>query len=292
MSARDIILRSGTSELTPPAQARHAVDKVAKLFDATLCTGCKGCQVACSEWNDLRAEVGTFQGSYQNPMNLSSECWTLMQFHEVMDDNKFHWNFTHTACMHCDEPSCLMACSTEGAIFQRADGTVDFDADKCIGCGYCTTACPFSVPKLSPKDHKAYKCTMCSDRLAAGLEPSCVKTCVTGALKFGTREDMLFLAEQRVAQLHANGKTKAGIYNPAGVGGTGMVMILEDITNPEAYGMPKDPVVSTPNTLKQDWLKPLGTAGIIGMAGLALVHRIAVGRNRVQEDEQNNDSEE
>ena len=284
MSARDIIMRSGTSGLTPAAQARHAVKEVAKLFDATKCTGCKGCQVACSEWNDLRAPVGTFQGSYQNPMELSSECWTLMQFHEVVRDDKFNWNFTHTACMHCGEPSCLLACSTAGAIIKRADGTVDFDADKCIGCGYCVTACPFNVPKLSPKDHKAYKCTMCADRLAAGMEPSCVKTCVTGALKFGNKEEMLYAAVERVKQLHAEGHTKAGIYDPEGVNGTGMIMILKDINHPEDYGMPKDPQVSTPNTIKDDWVKPLGAIGILGLAGVALAHRIAVGRNTVEED--------
>lgn len=261
MSDSNIIMASGTSDLTPPSQARMATEHVAKLFDATRCTGCKGCQVACSEWNNLRADVGTFEGSYQNPMELSSECWTLMQYHEVLENNRLFWQFTHTACMHCGNPSCLQTCPSTGAIIKRVDGTVDYVADKCIGCGECVTACPFNVPKLSPVDGKAYKCTMCADRLAVGQEPSCVKTCPTGALNFGTREDMLFRAEQRVKELHAEGHTKAGIYNPDGVNGTGMILVLRDITDPESYGMPKDPKVSVPTTIKQDWVKPIGAAG-------------------------------
>jgi len=113
MASQDIIRISGTTDITPASQARiGAVQQVTKLFDATKCTGCKACQVACSEWNDLREDVGTFQGSYQNPMTLSPESWNIMQYHEVMDNNKLRWQFTHTACMHCADPACLKACST------------------------------------------------------------------------------------------------------------------------------------------------------------------------------------
>ena len=286
MATQDIIRRSGTSEATPAAQARvGGVKQVAKLFDATKCNGCKACQVACSEWNDLREEVGSFQGTYQNPASLSPECWTLMKYNEVEADGKLHWQFTHSACMHCADPACLKACSTSGAIVQHANGTVDFDSDKCVGCGYCASACPFDIPKINPVDNKAYKCTLCSDRTAVGLEPSCVKTCTTGALRFGTREDMLFYAEKRVAELKDRGFTNAGIYNPEGVGGTGMVMILRDINDPESYDMPKDPQIKASTELWQDVLKPLGTAGILATAGVALLHRITVGRNIVEEDQ-------
>lgn len=286
MASQDIIRRSGTADITPAAHARiGAVQHVTKLFDATKCTGCKACQVACSEWNDLREDVGTFQGSYQNPMTLSPDSWNIMQYHEVVDDNKLRWQFTHTACMHCADPACLKACSTAGAIVQHANGTVDFDSDKCIGCGYCASACPFNVPKVSAKDNKAYKCTLCSDRLAVGLEPSCVKTCTTGALRFGTREDMLFYAEKRVAQLKERGYANAGLYNPEGVGGSHYMMILHNINKPETYGMPIEPRVPIATEIRQDWLKPLGAAGLLATAGIALLHRITVGRNIVEEDQ-------
>lgn len=293
MSAQDIILSSGTSKLAPAAQVRKKLSKVAKLFDATKCNGCKACQVSCSEWNDLRAPIGEFTGSYQNPADLSSECWTLMKFNEVIDEkDKLRWQFTHTACMHCDDPACLTACSTKDAIVQHANGIVDFDSDKCIGCGYCVTACPFDVPKLDSVDQKAYKCTMCSDRLQVGLEPSCVKSCTTGALKFGTREDMLFIADLRIKQLREKGFTKAGLYNPQGVGGTGMMMILHDIDDPQSYGLPGDPKTSLPIKLWQDVVKPLGAAGIIATVAVACLHRITVGRNIVDEtDDQDEPTE-
>ncbi|USD37498.1 MULTISPECIES: formate dehydrogenase subunit beta [Ferrimonas] len=290
MASQDIIRRSGTTDVTPAAKGRNARQTVAKLFDATKCNGCKACQVSCSEWNDLREEVGSFQGSYQNPMSLSGQCWTLMQFNEVMDNNKLRWQFTHTACMHCADPACLKACSTAGAIVQHANGMVNFDSDKCIGCGYCTSACPFGVPKLDPKDNKAYKCTLCADRLQVGQEPSCVKSCTTGALRFGTREDMLFQAEKRVEELRAKGFPKAGLYNPDGVGGTGMMMILHDITNPGSYNLPENPTTPAAVNLKQDWLKPLGTAGILATVAVAALHKITVGRNVVEEDESGHDS--
>lgn len=285
MSAQDIILSSGTSSMAPAAQVRRKVAKMAKLFDATKCNGCKACQVACSEWNDLRAPVGEFTGSYQNPADLSSECWTLMKYNEFKQDNKLHWQFTHSACMHCDDPACLTACSTKGAIVKRSNGTVDFDSDKCVGCGYCVSACPFNIPRIDPVDQKAYKCTLCSDRTQIGLEPACVKTCITGALKFGTREDMLFYADLRVKQLKERGYANAGLYNPQGVGGTGMMMILHDVNKPESYGLPADPKTSLPTTLWQDVVKPLGTAGIVATAAVAILHRITVGRNIVEEDE-------
>ena len=286
MATQDIIQRSGTSQATPPAQARvGGVKQIAKLFDATKCNGCKACQVACSEWNDLREEVGSFQGTYQNPASLSPECWTLMKYNEIEDQGKLRWQFTHSACMHCADPACLKACSTSGAIVQHANGTVDFDSDKCIGCGYCASACPFDIPKISAVDNKAYKCTMCSDRLAVGLEPSCVKSCTTGALRFGTREDMLFSSEKRVNELKERGFAKAGLYNPEGVGGTGMLMILHDVTQPETYEMPKDPQIPLSVTLWQDWVKPLGTVGLLATAAVACLHKITVGRNIVEEDQ-------
>ena len=126
---------------------------------------------------------------------------------------------------------------------------------------------------------------MCSDRIQVGQEPSCVKSCITGALKYGTREDMLFIADLRIKELHKRGFTKAGLYNPEGVGGTGMIMILNDISQPQNYGLPADPKTSVPIKLWQDVVKPLGAAGIIATVAVACLHRITVGRNIVEEDE-------
>ena len=103
--------------------------------------------------------------------------------------------------MHCEDPGCLKACPSPGAIVQYANGIVDFHEENCIGCGYCVTGCPFDIPRISKKDHKAYKCTLCSDRVAVGLEPACIKACPTGALVFGTKEDMQQHAAERVEDL-------------------------------------------------------------------------------------------
>ena len=92
--------------------------------------------------------------------------------------------------MHCEDPGCLKACPAPGAIVQYANGIVDFVSDNCIGCGYCVKGCPFDIPRISPEDHKSYKCTLCSDRVGVGLEPACVKACPTGAIMFGSKTDM------------------------------------------------------------------------------------------------------
>ena len=116
--------------------------------------------------------------------------------------------------MHCQDPGCLKACPSPGAIVQYSNGIVDFQEENCIGCGYCVTGCPFDMPRISKKDHKAYKCTLCSDRVAVGLEPACIKACPTGALVFGTKEDMKEHAAERVEDLKSRGFEHAGLYDP------------------------------------------------------------------------------
>src|SRR5258705_11014274 len=146
-------------------------------------------------------------------------------------------------CMHCAEPGCLAACPSDGAIIQYANGIVDFQQEKCIGCGYCITGFPFNIPKFNKETKRVYKCTLCTDRVSQGLEPACIKSCPTGCLHFGSKDDMKFLAEQRAKQLrnHYN-FPNAGVYDPPGVGGTGVIYVLHDATQPELYGgLPKDP---------------------------------------------------
>ena len=171
--------------------------------------------------------------------------------------------------MHCADPGCLKACPSPGAIVQYANGIVDFHEEHCIGCGYCIAGCPFDVPRLSKRDHKAYKCTLCSDRVAVGLEPACVKTCPTGAITFGTKERMTHDALERVADLKSRGFEQAGLYDPAGVGGTHVMYVLHHADQPGLYsGLPAEPRVSTVVRLWKGATKPLAL-GAIAVAALA-----------------------
>ena len=147
--------------------------------------------------------------------------------------------------MHCEDPGCLKACPSPGAIVQYANGIVDFQEENCIGCGYCVTGCPFDIPRISKRDHKAYKCTLCSDRVAVGLEPACIKACPTGAIVFGTKEDMQQHAAERIEDLKSRGFEQAGLYDPAGVGGTHVMYVLHHADQPELYsGLPQNPQIS------------------------------------------------
>lgn len=167
-------------------------------------------------------------------------------------------------CMHCEDPGCLKACPSAGAIIQYANGIVDFQSENCIGCGYCIAGCPFNIPRLNKEDNRVYKCTLCVDRVSVGQEPACVKTCPTGAIHFGTKKEMLELAEQRVAKLKARGYEHAGVYNPEGVGGTHVMYVLHHADQPELYhGLPKDPKIDTSVSLWKGALKPLAAAGFI-----------------------------
>ena len=144
--------------------------------------------------------------------------------------------------MHCADPGCLKACPAPGAIIQYANGIVDFHQENCIGCGYCVTGCPFNIPRISQEDSKAYKCTLCSDRVAVGQAPACAKACPTGAIQFGTKEQMKDYADKRIADLKSRGFEKAGLYDPPGVGGTHVMYVLHHADQPELYsGLPDDP---------------------------------------------------
>ena len=203
----------------PRPQVRTSAPQVAKLIDESKCIGCKACQVACMNWNDLRDEVGTNIGVYDNPSDLTPTSWTVMKFFEVEpEDGSLEWLIRKDGCMHCEDPGCLKACPAPGAIVKYSNGIVDFISENCIGCGYCVKGCPFDVPRISQKDNKAYKCTLCSDRVGVGLEPACVKTCPTGAIGFGTKDDMVAYGEKRAGELQERGFKNAGLYNPARCG--------------------------------------------------------------------------
>ena len=198
----------------------RALPVVSKLIDTSTCIGCKACEVSCAEWNDLPAVKTVQTGSYQTMPETHASFWNLIKFREQEHEGGFAWLFRKDQCMHCADPGCLTSCPAPGAIVQYANGIVDVDADKCIGCGYCSTGCPFSIPKFHEATAKMQKCTLCVDRSRLGLEPACVKSCPTGCLHFGTKEDMLLLATARVAQLKKGDFKNAALYDPPGVGGT------------------------------------------------------------------------
>ncbi len=285
MASQDIIARSATT--TPMPQVRQ-VGEVAKLIDTSKCIGCKACQVACSEWNDLRDEVGTNAGVYDNPNDLSADSWTLMRFAEYENPGtgNLEWLIRKDGCMHCAEPGCLAACPSPGAIVKYANGIVDFNQDKCIGCGYCITGCPFDVPRISQKDHKAYKCTLCSDRVAVGLEPACVKTCPTGAIVFGSKADMQEHAAGRIADLKERGFDQAGLYDPDGVGGTHVMYVLHHADQPSLYaGLPDAPAISPMVSLWKGLTKPLALLAMGATVLAGFFHYVRVGPNKVDEEE-------
>jgi formate dehydrogenase iron-sulfur subunit len=276
LQSLDIVSRSSTTTLSPGVRETQ---KVAKLIDVSKCIGCKACQVACMEWNDLRDEIGTNHGVYDNPLDLTDKSWTVMRFSEVeVEQGKLEWLIRKDGCMHCADPGCLKACPAPGAIVQYSNGIVDFHEENCIGCGYCITGCPFNIPRISKKDSKAYKCTLCSDRVSVGMEPACVKTCPTGALVFGSKEDMIQHAEERIVDLKSRGYQNAGLYDPPGVGGTHVMYVLQHADQPELYhGLPKDPQISLLVELWKGVLKPIMSMGL-GLAALTgFFHYVTVG---------------
>ncbi|MBY0504180.1 MAG: formate dehydrogenase subunit beta [Bryobacteraceae bacterium] len=241
---------------------------VVKLIDTTLCIGCKACEVACQEWNDQEFTLGTFGGTYQTMPDLAPNFWNLIKFNERETDGGLSWLMSKYQCMHCGDPGCLRACPAPGAIVQAKNGIVDFVSDHCIGCGYCITGCPFDVPRLLPESKKVYKCTLCSDRVAVGLEPACIKSCPTNCLTFGERTEMLRVAETRAGVLKQDGHAQAGVYNPVGVGGTNVLYVLKDASDPAAYGLPADPTIPLSVRLWKGPVKWLGTmlfaGGVLG----------------------------
>ncbi len=257
---------------TVPGLGTQRDEPVCKLIDTTTCIGCKACEVACVEWNDLPFQPTTFDNTYQTMPDTDWAYWNLIKFNEHQTgDGQISWLMRKHQCMHCADPGCLRACPADGAIVQYANGIVDFQQENCIGCQYCVSGCPFNIPKFNHTTKKVYKCTLCSDRVSQGLEPACIKACPTGCLHFGTKEDMKMLAERRVAQLKQHyGVQKAGIYDPPSVSGTHVVYVLADATKPELYGeLPANPIIPLSFTVWKDYLKPTGLA--VAMLGFVAV---------------------
>ncbi|HEX5733932.1 MAG TPA: formate dehydrogenase subunit beta [Blastocatellia bacterium] len=264
---------SGHAGPAPGRGARRELE-VAKLVDVTTCIGCKACEVACVEWNDHPFRETVFDNTYQTMPTTEWNYYNLIKFTEHQrDDGSLMWLMRKDQCMHCADPGCLRACPADGAIVQYTNGIVDFQQENCIGCQYCVSGCPFDIPKFNQITKKVYKCTLCSDRVGAGLEPACIKACPTGCLHFGTKQEMLELANTRAAQLRDDSLfplPNAGVYDPQSIGGTHVLYVLHDITRPELYGgLPANPQIPVSYTFWKYIAKPIGLA--LALLGLLAV---------------------
>ncbi len=239
-----------------------------KLIDTTKCMGCRGCQVACKQWNGLPAEESTFTGHYENPVRYSANTWTRIVFreHENKDTGDVKWLFSKQGCMHCTEAACEKVCPA-GAISHTDSGAVTIDRKKCIGCNYCVASCTFNVMAFNQKENVPQKCTLCDDRQHAGLTPACAKACPTGAIKFGDRPELAAYAHHRVSALLSEGKKDAHIYGLNELEGMGVFYILAD--KPEAYSLPAKPQVSLSAHIWNAVFRPLRVLVVLGI-GFAL----------------------
>ena len=242
--------------------------------DTTVCIGCKACEVACKEWNQLPDDGLFFTGmSYDNTVDLGASTWRHVSFIERpmalggQDSGlgDFSWLLMSDVCKHCQRAGCLEACPT-GAIVRTEFDSVYVQPDICNGCGYCISACPFGVIDRRDDDGRAWKCTLCYDRLSDGTAPACAKACPTESIVFGDLDELKGRAQQRVEELHARGLEEAYLYgvdeaNQPGTQGLNAFFLLVD--QPEVYNLPPDPVVPTARAA-ESW-----RAAAIAAVGLA-----------------------
>jgi formate dehydrogenase iron-sulfur subunit len=247
--------------------------RVGFFTDTSICIGCKACEVACKEWNEVPEDGLNFLGtSYDNTGGLGADSWRHVAFVEQRTASGdgvdgVRWLMSSDVCKHCTHAACLDVCPT-GSLFRTEFDTVVVQSDICNGCGYCVSACPFGVIDKREGDGRAWKCTLCYDRLKAGREPACATACPTGSIQFGLLDDLRERAAARVDSLHAAGVADARLYghDPAdGVGGAGAFFLLLD--DPEVYGLPPDPVVTT-RDLPAMWRSAAGAAVALA-AGIA-----------------------
>jgi formate dehydrogenase iron-sulfur subunit len=242
------------------------------LTDTTLCIGCKACEVACKQWNQLPDDGYKLTGmSYDNTAALGASTWRHVLFNEKPQAGGVAWKMMSDVCKHCERAGCLEACPT-GAIIRTEHGSVIVQDDICNGCGYCVPACPFGVVAKSEEDGRAHKCTLCFDRLQGGLEPACAKACPTDSILFGDLDDLRERADKRATLLRERG-VEARLYGhdalaQPGTGGLHAFFLLGD--EPEAYNLPPQPVVPTKG-VGRSWLA--AAAGAVGLLALALLEK-------------------
>jgi formate dehydrogenase iron-sulfur subunit len=236
----------------PESYAGEAQPRMGFFTDTSLCIGCKACEVACKEWNQLPVDDFGFKGqSYDNTGGLSADTWRHVAFIEQQkpvqteDGDGLRWLMSSDVCKHCTTAPCLDVCPT-GALFRTEFGTVVVQDDVCNGCGMCVPACPFGVIERREEDGRAWKCTLCYDRLKDGMEPACAKACPTDSIQFGPLDELRIHASGRLEEVKAAGEPDARLYleDPGdGMHGGGAFFLLLD--EPEVYGLPPDPVAPT-----------------------------------------------
>jgi formate dehydrogenase iron-sulfur subunit len=314
-AAHDPAARSGWDDHPP---------RMGFFTDTSVCIGCKACEVACKEWNNVPDDGLDFLAtSYDNTGALGADTWRHVAFieqhvrggsappdtppkangHEAASSagsappdsppqgreaassaaasssqpaNEVRWLMSSDVCKHCTMAGCLEVCPT-GALFRTEFGTVVVQEDVCNGCGYCVPACPFGVIDQRPDDGRVWKCTLCYDRIGAGMEPACAQACPTKSIQFGPLDELRASAGDRVTNLRAAGRTEAQLYGAGdgdGVGGLGAFFLLLD--DPEVYGLPPDPVVPT-RDLGAMW-GAAAAAAVTLVAGV--VGAVAGGRGR------------
>ncbi|NLD54821.1 MAG: 4Fe-4S dicluster domain-containing protein [Burkholderiaceae bacterium] len=239
--------------------------------DASLCIGCKACEVACKQWNGLPADGMEWSGkSYDNTVHLSATTWRHVSFTEqALPDGGVKWMFNSDVCKHCTAAPCQEACPT-GALIYNEFGNVYVQQDVCNGCGYCVSACPFGVIGRSDVDGLAHKCTLCYDRQKDGQTPACAKACPTDSIQFGPVSELKDRARARVDELRANGEPRAYLYGADDSGDYQSLNSFFLLTEkPEAYNLPPAPTRPVAKMLRRyAWSAAVGI-GLSAVSALA-----------------------
>jgi formate dehydrogenase iron-sulfur subunit len=290
---------------SPSAYGDRARPRKGFFTDTSICIGCKACEVACKEWNQIPASDQGFTGnSYDNTVRLGANAWRHVAFVEqrlpvgvgdgaaplqaaaraeaaqagipvCQDGGGLRWLMASDVCKHCSDAACLEVCPT-GALFRTEFDTVVVQQDVCNGCGYCVVACPFGVLDRREGDGRVWKCTLCYDRLKDDMQPACAQACPTNSIQYGDLAELRIHAERRLARLRESGEQRAQLYladEEDGIGGAGAFFLLLD--EPETYGLPPDPVDTT-RDLGEIWM----AAGVAAAAlGLGLAAAVFGGRS-------------
>jgi formate dehydrogenase iron-sulfur subunit len=294
------------TKVWPGGYGERAQPRVGFFTDTSLCIGCKACEVACKEWNQIPDSPKGFTGnSYDNTIDLGANTWRHVAFIEQRlpadldggaslvevaerggmveggtatlqeGEGGLRWLMASDVCKHCTHAACLEVCPT-GSLFRTEYGTVVVQQDICNGCGYCVPACPFGVLDQREGDGRVWKCTLCYDRLKDDQEPACAKACPTDSIQFGELGDLRERAGRRLEHLLEDGQDRAQLYladERDGIGGAGAFFLLLD--EPEVYGLPPDPL-DTVHDIGSIW-------SAVGAASLALAGALAasvLGRRR------------
>lgn len=269
---------AGLSVSQPALAASNSGNSQGKamLYDSSKCVGCRACQTACKEWNNMPAESTGYDGIYDNPRSLSAETWTLIKARDITVQGEKDVLLCKYQCMHCTEAACVKVCPTH-ALHYHPLGFVAYDKDICSGCGYCTEFCPFQVPHLEGSTltglQKAQKCTFCQDRVPDGRPTACAEACPAGAILFGDRQELIAEGQKRVESMKSR-YPKSTLYGANELGGLHVLYVLKE--SPSIYQFPEYPEFPPVATAWQDIIQPLGCAvGGLTILGLGLNYVIA-----------------